>query len=190
MANTVQYGMVIDTTRCMGCQTCVVSCKVSNQTPEGLYWGRVRNRDGEIVYQTTGTFPDAKLAFRPELCNHCASPLCFANCPAGAIEKREEDGAVIIDPEACIGCGTCVTACPYEIPQMDETTKTASKCNLCYERAAAGEQPWCVLSCPGKARIFGDINDPESDISRYIAEKGAVPFHEEYETGPSVYYVL
>ena len=110
MANTVQYGMVIDTTRCMGCQTCVVSCKVSNQTPEGLYWGRMRNRDGEIVYQATGTFPDAKLAFRPELCNHCASPLCFANCPAGAIEKREEDGAVIIDPEACIGCGTCVTA--------------------------------------------------------------------------------
>lgn len=190
MANKVQYGMVVDTTRCMGCQTCVVSCKISNQTPEGLYWGRVRNRDGEVVYQATGIFPDAKLSFRPELCNHCSSPLCLANCASGAIEKREDDGVVVINPETCIGCGMCAKACPYEIPQIDKATNRSSKCTFCFERAAIGEKPWCVLSCPGKARVFGDLNDPESEVSKYLIEKKAVPFHEEFETKPSVYYVL
>ena len=188
MADKTQYGMVIDTTRCMGCQTCVVSCKVSNHTPAGLYWGRVRSRDGEIPYQATGTFPDAKLAFRPELCNHCASPLCLANCPAGAIEKREEDGAVVIDPEVCIGCGTCVKACPYEIPQIDEEANRASKCTLCHERLAVGEQPWCVLSCPGKARIFGDLDDPNSEINQAIARYHAQPLADNL-TASKIYYV-
>lgn len=190
MANTVQNGMVIDTTRCMGCQTCVVSCKVSNATPAGLYWGRVRSKDGDVVYQATGTFPNAKLAFRPELCNHCTSPACVATCPTGAMHKREEDGAVVVDTEACIGCGTCVKSCPYEIPQLDEEASKSSKCTLCYERTAVGELPWCVLSCPGKARIFGDLNDPNSEVSKYLAEKKAVPLHEEFGTEPSVYYVL
>ena len=96
---------------------------------------------------------------------------------------------MVIDPEVCIGCGTCVKACPYEIPQIDEEANRASKCTLCHERLAVGEQPWCVLSCPGKARIFGDLNDPNSDVAKYIAEKGAVALHEEFGTGASVYYV-
>ncbi|MEG0461886.1 4Fe-4S dicluster domain-containing protein [Gordonibacter sp.] len=190
MANTVQYGMVIDTTRCMGCQTCVVSCKVSNHTPEGLYWGRVRSLDGEVVYQPTGTFPEVKLAFRAELCNHCATPLCFANCPTGAIAKREEDGAVVVDDEVCIGCGTCAKACPYEIPQIDEAAKKASKCDLCYRKVAVGGTPWCVESCPGEARIFGDLNDPGSDVAKYIVDRKATQLHEDFGTGPSVYYVV
>ena len=190
MSHNVQYGMVIDTTRCMGCQTCVVSCKVSNHTPAGLYWGRVRSLDGDVTYQPTGTFPDVRLAIRPELCNHCAEPACVANCPTGAMTKRDEDGVVFVDETVCIGCGSCVRSCPYEIPQIDEETQTSSKCTLCAGRVSAGEVPWCVLTCPGRARIFGDLNDPASEASRYAASKGAVAYQDEYGTGPSVRYVL
>ena len=79
-----QYGMVIDTTRCMGCQTCVVACKVSNEVPGDIYWAHVEGLDGD-VYRPTGTFPQVKMNFRPTLCNHCAEPACAANCPTEAI---------------------------------------------------------------------------------------------------------
>lgn len=189
MASTVQYGMVVDTSRCMGCQTCVVSCKVDNQTPEGVYWGHVLSLDGEVPYQPTGTFPNVRMAFRPTLCNHCANPACVESCPTGAMHKREEDGVVVSDSDVCIGCGTCVQACPYEVPQIDKAASVSSKCTLCYDRVAYGEEPWCVAACPGKARIFGDLNDPASEVARYIADKGAKVWHDEFGTVPSVYYV-
>ncbi len=186
---TTQYGMVIDTTRCMGCQTCVVGCKISNEIPGELYWGWVVSNDGDRVYRPTGTFPNVKLSFRPELCNHCAEPACAAVCPTGAMQKDEVTGAVFVDQETCIGCGSCVQACPYGVPQIDESANVSSKCDLCRNRLAAGEKPWCTQSCPGEARIIGDLNDPESEASVYIKEKGAKPFLEEYGTKPSVYYV-
>lgn len=186
---TTQYGMLIDTTRCMGCQTCVVSCKLSNAVPGDIYWGRVVSPDGDRVYRPSGTFPNVKLAFRPELCNHCGSPACVAECPTGAMHKRDEDGVVLSDPDVCIGCGTCVQACPYDVPRLDEEANRSSKCTLCYDRLAADKLPWCVQTCPGEARFVGDLNDPESEVARLIAEKGAKPIHEDFGTSPSVYYV-
>ena len=180
-----QYGMVIDTTRCMGCQTCVVSCKVSNDTP--VYWGRVVNKLGDATYRPSGPFPNVRFEFRPELCNHCANPACVAACPTGAMAKCAEDGTVLVDQQVCIGCGSCVEACPYQVPQLDEAAGVSSKCTLCHDRLAAGLKPWCVQACPGEARIVGDLNDPESEVSRYIAEKGAQPLFPEYGTQPSVY---
>lgn len=185
-----QIGMAIDTTRCMGCQTCVVSCKVAHHTPSGLYWNRVESLDGDTIYQATGTFPNVRLAFRAELCNHCASPACVANCPTGAMTKRDEDGIVVSNPDVCIGCGTCVQACPYSIPRIDEEQSVSSKCNLCYDKLAVGEDPWCVQACPAKARVAGDLNDPESAISKLVAEKGAVLLHEEFGTEPSTRYIV
>lgn len=184
-----QYGMVIDTTRCMGCQTCVVACKVSNDVPGELYWGHVESLDGDAVYRPTGTFPKVKMNFRPTLCNHCANPACAEKCPTGAMAKREDNGAVVVDTEVCIGCGTCVEACPYGVPQIDEEANTSSKCTMCFDRLDAGHLPWCVQCCPAEARFTGDVNDPESDVAKYIAEKGAKPYLEENGTTPSVYYV-
>ena len=184
-----QYGMVIDTTRCMGCQTCVVSCKISNNVPAGLVWNRVVSHDGDTVYRPTGTFPNAKLVFRPELCNHCANPACVAACPTGAMHKREDNGVVLVDAEACIGCGSCVAACPYGMPVLDEEAGVSTKCTLCYDRLDAGLRPWCAQACPGEARIVGDLADPESEINQFIAAKGAQPLFPEYGTEPCVYVV-
>ena len=114
-----QYGMVIDTTRCMGCQTCAVACKVSNEVPGDIYWAHVEGLDGD-VYRPTGTFPQVKMNFRPTLCNHCAEPACAANCPTGAMAKREDNGAVVVDQEVCIGCGTCLKTCTREGVTADE----------------------------------------------------------------------
>ena len=184
-----QYGMVIDTTRCMGCQTCVVSCKVSNAIPGDLYWGRVVSNDGDTVYRPTGTFPNVRLSFRPELCNHCSNPACVAACPTGAMAKDEATGVVSVDAEVCIGCGACAEACPYQMPQIDEEAGKSTKCNLCVERLEAGLLPWCVQACPGEARIVGDLNDPESEVSKYLAEKAAEPLFADFGTEPNVYVV-
>lgn len=185
----IQYGMVIDTTRCFGCQTCTVSCKVCNEVPRELYWNRIESLDGDVLYQATGTFPNLKLAFRPLVCNQCDKPACFANCPAGAISKDESTGIVFIDPEICIGCGTCVTACPYSMPVIDKESTLASKCDFCADRVKEGKDPYCVESCPGRARHFGDLNDPNSEVSKLIAEHSGKQWKAEEGTGPSVYYI-
>lgn len=98
-----------------------------------------------------GTFPKVKMNFRPTLCNHCAEPACVANCPTGAMAKREDNGAVVVDQEVCIGCGTCVNSCPYEVPQIDEAAGVSSKCTMCFDRLDNDHRPWCVQACPAEA---------------------------------------
>jgi DMSO reductase iron-sulfur subunit len=188
MSEKIQYGMVIDTTRCMGCQTCVVTCKVSHQTPKGVYWCKVKTEGSDVMYRGTGKFPSPELTFLPQLCNHCENPACVANCPTGAMHKRE-DGIVEVDQDVCIGCQYCYWNCPYGAPVFDTAKKTISKCNLCAERLEEGELPYCVESCPAEARHIGIISDPSSEISKLIAAKDAKPLRPEYGTKPSVYYI-
>lgn len=183
-----QYGMVIDTTRCMGCQTCAVACKVSNDVPGELYWAHVEGLDGDL-YRPTGHLPEGE----DELPSHAVQPLRRAGLRGQLshrrMAKREDNGAVVVDQEVCIGCGTCVNSCPYEVPQIDEEAGVSSKCTLCFDRLDNDHRPWCVQACPAEARIVGDLNDPESEVSKYIAEKGAQPYMPENGTTPSVYYV-
>ena len=96
MANSKRYGMVIDTKHCVGCQTCTVSCKISNEVPGTAQWNHLESLDGEVLYQSTGTFPKSRLAFRPMLCNHCENPACVANCPSGAMRQDPETGIVSV----------------------------------------------------------------------------------------------
>lgn len=183
-----QYGMLIKTNRCVGCQTCVVGCKILHECPDGVYLGRLETVGSDVNYVPSGTFPDVSIRFRPRMCNHCASPACVAACPTGAMRKRGEDGIVESDSQVCVGCGACVAACPYGAPVLDEQAGVVRKCDLCRPRLERGEEPLCVCSCPAEARVVGFVDDPESDVSLEMARLGAEPADPEAGTGPSVYY--
>lgn len=183
-----QYGMLLDTTRCVGCQTCVIGCKINHQVPGEAYWSSVETIGSEIMYQPTGKYPNPVLAFKPHLCNHCADPACVKNCPTGAMHK-DENGIVSVNQDICIGCQYCSWVCPYNIPKFDIVKKVMSKCHFCKRLIEKGEVPYCVESCPAEARIFGIVSDPNSEISQLISAKHGKQLLPHFGTGPSVYYV-
>ena len=131
MSNEVHYGMVIDTEHCVGCQTCTISCKISNEVPGSAHWNHLESLDGDVLYQATGTFPRTRLAFRPMLCNHCEDPACVKHCPTHAMHKDAETGLVLVDQDRCIACGYCTWTCPYGAPSMDDVHHIMSKCTFC-----------------------------------------------------------
>ena len=173
-----RWAMLIDVAKCYGCMACVAACASENNVPIGNFRTWV-----EKVVLKSG-IP----AFVPKLCNHCENPPCAKACPVGAIDVRE-DGIVNIDPEKCIGCGACVKACPYGAIFLDPVKGTANKCTFCDHRLAQGLLPACVETCPTGARVFGDLNDPESEINKYLAEYPADVLRPEKGTKPQVYYV-
>jgi len=183
------YAMVIDISRCMGCQTCTVSCKLNNQVPGTAHWCHVKSLDGPIIYQATGKFPHARMAFRPVLCMHCEKAPCITGCPSTAMHSDPKTGIVSVNQDICIGCGYCIYNCPYDAPEMDDVHNYMSKCNFCKNRVASGEDPYCVLTCPGRARFFGDLNEPGSVVNKLIDRDKGVPWLPEYNTKPSVYYI-
>lgn len=189
MSNEVHFGMVIDTEHCVGCQTCTISCKISNEVPGSAHWNHLESLDGDELYQATGTFPRTRLAFRPMLCNHCEDPACVKHCPTHAMHKDEETGLVLVDQDRCIACGYCTWTCPYGAPSMDDVHHVMSKCTFCKGRIAEGQKPFCAEACPANARVFGDLNDPESEPSRLLQQKKGVQYLPEMGTNPSVYYV-
>ena len=111
----MQYGMVIDLERCMGCQTCATSCKLANNLPSGNWWNTVRTEGGKTIDTASGDYPNCELQHYPVACQHCKEPACVAVCPTGATYKDEETGLVMQDPETCIGCKSCIEACPYAV---------------------------------------------------------------------------
>ena len=178
----VQYGMLIDTRRCIGCHACSVACKSEYDVPLGKYrsW---------VEYVEKGSFPNMDRSFIPRLCNHCSEPLCVDVCPTGATWKREDDGVVVIDKDICIGCKYCILACPYGARFSNPVTGTADKCDFCLHRTSQGIEPSCVNTCLGRARIFGDINDPNSEISQKIAKNPTTVLRKGMGTAPNVFYI-
>lgn len=177
-----QYGMVIDVRRCYGVHACTVACKAEFDVPLGV------NRSW-VEYVEKGTYPDVGRSFLPRLCNHCSTPNCVSVCPTGATWKREEDGIVVIDPDICIGCKYCIHACPYDARFPNPETGAADKCDFCVHRVSQGLEPACVEACPSRARIFGDLNDPDSEISRLIATNPVTVLRPEKGTEPNVFYI-
>ncbi len=178
----VRYGMLIDTRRCVGCHACSISCRSENEVPLGHHrsW---------VEYIEKGTFPNVSQNFLPRLCNQCSAPQCVSVCPTGATYKRPEDGIVVVDKDICIGCKYCLLACPYDARFLNPVTGTADKCDFCQHRLAQGLEPACVSTCFNRARIFGDLNDPGSEISRLIATNPVTVLRPEMGTKPNVFYI-
>lgn len=185
-----QYGMVIDIRSCTGCQTCTIACKTSNEVPGEGRWCHLEDYYGGTLYMPNVDNGKVSLHFRPLLCNHCSDPLCVMNCPTGAMRKDEATGVVSVDQDICIGCSTCANSCSYGAPVLNEERMVMGKCNLCAGRTDNGDLPFCVQACPARIRHWGEITDPDSEVSKMIAEHHAEVYMAENGTNPSVYYIL
>ncbi|MGL4430245.1 MAG: tetrathionate reductase subunit TtrB [Silvania sp.] len=180
-----RYAMLIDLRRCIGCQSCTVSCTIENQTPQGAFRTTVSQYQVQLTHSDEVTN-----VLLPRLCNHCDNPPCVPVCPVQATFQRK-DGIVVIDNTRCVGCAYCVQACPYDARFINHTTQTADKCTFCAHRLEAGLLPACVESCVGGARIIGDLKDPHSTISQMLAtHRDAIKvLKPENKTNPHVFYL-
>ena len=177
-----QMGFYFDQTRCTGCYTCSVACKAEVDVP----LGKTRSW---VEYIEKGDFPNVGRSFLPRLCNQCNHPPCVSVCPTGATYKRQEDGIVVIDADVCIGCKYCILAWPDGARFLNPKTGAAEKCDFCLHRVKEGVTPSCVNTCQGRARIFGDLNDPKSEIAKLIATNPVTVLRPEQGTKPNVYYI-
>lgn len=180
-AKKTLYGMVIDLRKCIGCHSCTVACKSEFNVPLGVWraWVRVKEE---------GVYPNTRRTFVPKLCNNCQNSPCIKVCPTGAA-YYDENNISSIDPKKCIGCKLCVGTCPYKQRFINPDTNTAEKCTLCLHRVKKGLVPSCVNTCVGRARIFGDLNDPDSEISQLVKNNKVDVLRAELGTEPQVYYI-
>ncbi|RYH06796.1 sulfate reduction electron transfer complex DsrMKJOP subunit DsrO [Tropicimonas sp. IMCC6043] len=177
-----KWGMVVDLRKCIGCQACTVACIMENDVPEDAF------RTHVSVYELVKDGQDPAMVMLPRLCNHCENPPCVPVCPVEATFKAES-GEVLVDASRCVGCAYCVQACPYDARFINHETQTADKCTFCFHRTQAGLLPACVETCVGGARNFGDLNDPESAVSKLLAENEVSVLRPEMQTNPNVYYI-
>ena len=177
----MQLGFIIDHTRCIGCHACTVACKSENHVPVGSFrtW---------VKYTEAGTFPEVKRSFSVLRCNQCTEAPCVEICPVTALDKRQ-DGIVDVDPDLCIGCKSCMHACPYDALYINEDSGVAEKCHFCAHRTEVGLAPACAVVCPTEAIIPGDFDDPESSVSRISREQDLSVRKPEAGTGPNVRYL-
>ncbi len=177
----MRFGFAIDQNRCIGCHACTVACKAEHNVPIGV------NRTW-VKYIEKGEFPNTSRHFAVLRCNHCDQAPCIEICPTVALFRRA-DGIVDFDGDRCIGCKSCMQACPYDALYIDPDSNTAAKCNFCAHRVEAGLKPACEIVCPTQAIISGDLDDPTSAISRIAASQQASVRKPEKRTQPKLFYV-
>lgn len=177
----VNYGFAIDNRKCIGCHACTVACKSEHDVPVGV------NRT-HVKYIETGQYPNSNREFSVHRCNHCEDSPCTTICPTTALFTRS-DGIVDFDDDRCIGCKSCMQACPYDALYINPNTGTAAKCNYCAHRIENSYEPACVIVCPVEAIVSGDLDDPQSNLSQLIAEHDTKVRKPEAGTIPNVYYL-
>ena len=198
------WGVGIDISKCIGCGLCARACKVENQVPQEPFYYRTWVeqytilKDGTTKVESPNGGIDGfeqsvedkeifKTFFVPKMCNHCAKSPCTQVCPVGATFESP-DGVALVDDEYCIGCSYCVQACPYGCRYIHPEKKTADKCTLCYHRIKIGLDPACMEICPTGSRIYGDLNDKDSDLVRYLKENVTRILKPHLNTGAKLFY--
>jgi Fe-S-cluster-containing dehydrogenase component/formate-dependent nitrite reductase membrane component NrfD len=176
----MRYGFVIDQNRCIGCHACTVACKEEHNIAVGV------NRTW-VKYIEKGYYPDTRRHFAVLRCNHCDDAPCIEICPTVALFRRK-DGIVDFDNERCIGCKSCMQACPYDALYIDPDRNTAAKCNFDASRVERGYKPACEVVCPTQAILSGDLDDPASEISRRVALEKMSVRKPEKGTKPKLFY--
>jgi len=200
-----KLGLVIDLDICVGCHACAVNCKEWNtgghmapltdlkpygKGQQGVWFNRIHTfetvrKDGK---------PGQTVHF-PKSCLHCEKAACVTVCPTGASFKRASDGIVLVDENKCIGCKLCSWACPYGAREFDADAGVMKKCTLCIDRVynenipVKERVPACVSTCPARARHFGDLGDPNSDVSKLVAERGGYDLMPEMGYQPTNKYL-
>lgn len=179
------FAIVVDLNRCIGCHSCEIACKNEYEVDLGIAYNKVKQ------VGPFGTYPHLQQYFLPYMCQQCEGAPCVEVCPTGSA-YRAEDGVVLIDEGTCIGCQTCVPACPYDVRMFNAEKNVVEKCSLCHELTAKGEQPRCVSACCGSARFYGDLDDPESDAAKALAAADPASVHKLADSGngPTVAYIL
>ncbi|MGD0189265.1 MAG: 4Fe-4S dicluster domain-containing protein [Rhizomicrobium sp.] len=185
-ASGKKLGLVIDLDTCVGCHACAVHCKEWNaggvaapltdldpygSDPNGVWFNRVHSFEA-------GEGEGGRTVHFPRSCHHCEEPACVTVCPTGASYKRTEDGIVLVNEDLCIGCKLCSWACPYGAREYDYDAGVMKKCTLCIDRiynedfVVEDRVPACVATCPAGARHFGDLGDPDSNVSQLVESRG------------------
>jgi Fe-S-cluster-containing dehydrogenase component len=180
-----RYAIVLDTSRCIDCKACTVACKTENDVPLGLE----NYRNWVAQDELRGSFPNLGQSFTPGQCNQCRKPPCHKVCPTKATEIGE-GGIITVNENRCIGCKYCMAACPYDARFYNEELGATDKCTFCLHRVVAGRLPACVETCPTKVRVFGDLNDPKSEVSLLLVKYQHRVSKPEMGTGPALYYLV
>ncbi len=175
------FGFLIDNRKCIGCHACTVACKSEHEVPIGVdrTW---------VKYIEKGTFPNTRRLFTVMRCNHCDWAPCVTICPVTALYRRD-DGVIDFNSDRCIGCKACLQACPYDALYIDPVTDTAAKCNFCTHRLEQNLEPSCVVVCPERAIVCGDLDDPNSEISRLTQRHPVQVRKPEKGTRPKLFYI-
>ena len=175
-----KYALLIDKSRCTGCSACSIACGQHNQLGLKVNYNR-------LEFVEKGSYPNVRMEVVPVQCMHCDVPPCGLVCPTQATYKRE-DGLVLVDANKCIGCYYCMTACPYDARNVNEDG-IPEKCRWCIEYLSEGEQPPCSSTCMNEVRLFGDIEDPNSELNKKLATVDTYQLIPEKGTQPRIYYV-
>ena len=177
----MNLAFTIDNRKCIGCHACTIACKSEHDIPLGV------NRTW-VKYVEKGVYPDTSRLFSVLRCNHCEDAPCIDICPTNALYTLD-NGIVDFDTDRCIGCKSCMQACPYDALYINPETHVAEKCNFCSHRLEQNMAPACVIVCPVEAIGFGDISDPDTEISKIIAMEDVTVRKEEKGTKPKVFYI-
>lgn len=178
--------IVVNLDRCTGCFGCEIACKMENNVALGQRWSKV------FTVGPVGEYPNMTRYALPTMCQQCKDAPCVHVCPTGASYRDSNTNVVLVDKEKCIGCKYCMMACPYGVRSWNKTEKCVEKCTLCGQLTSAGKLPACVKSCAAGARFYGDLDDPNSDVSKELAKYPAEAVHtlEDQGNGPCMHYIL